>query len=141
MQKKLLLFFIAVVILFSGILYFQNTDSNSSTDLSTTTLENSSETFEITQVINFGNDVPPESSTVQAQQGKTALELLQSSKNVEVKEFDFGTLVESIDGYKNGTENKYWSYYVNGKEANVGASEYQVQANDEIRWEFKAYEE
>jgi hypothetical protein len=57
-----------------------------------------------------------------------------------VKHYDFGDLVESIDGVKNGTKQKYWTFKVNGKESTVGAGAYQLQAHDQVEWKFSAYE-
>jgi hypothetical protein len=73
--------------------------------------------------------------------GETALELIKRTHPTETKDYDFGTLVESIDGVKNGTDNKYWILYINGKQATVGAGAYTIQKNDAIEWRFEAYAE
>lgn len=49
---------------------------------------------------------------------------------------DMGVFVESIDGKKNGTENKYWQYWVNDKLGEVAADKKKVKGNDEIEWKF-----
>lgn len=71
--------------------------------------------------------------------GETALELIKRTHPTETKDYDFGTLVEAIDGVKNGNGNKYWILYVNGKQATVGAGAYKIQKNDAIEWRFEAY--
>lgn len=81
----------------------------------------------------------PESMDIR--DGETALELIKRTHPTETKEYDFGTLVEAIDGVKNGTDNKYWILYVNGKQATVGAGAYTIQKNDAIEWRFEAYAE
>jgi len=56
---------------------------------------------------------------------------------VESKEYkDMGILVESIDGVKNGTDNKYWQYWVNGDLPMVAADKKEVKKGDNIEWKF-----
>lgn len=72
----------------------------------------------------------------------TALSLLaEVAKEMEfelgTKEYTgMGVLVEKIGDIKNGVDGKYWHYYINGKLAPVGASDYMLQANDGIEWKF-----
>lgn len=47
-----------------------------------------------------------------------------------------GTLVEGMVGKDNGTDGKYWTYYVNGEMAQVGAGNYVIKDNDQIEWKF-----
>lgn len=50
-----------------------------------------------------------------------------------------GFFVEEIEGMKNN-QNKsgmYWIYYVNGKKAEVGISQYIIQAGDTIEWKYE----
>lgn len=72
---------------------------------------------------------------------ETALSLLSRTQKIEVKTYSFGTLVESIDGIKNGNENKYWLFYVNAKESKMGAGDYKLQPNDTVEWRYQAYEQ
>jgi len=44
-----------------------------------------------------------------------------------------GYFIESINGVK-GEPGKYWIYYVNGKEASVGVSNYILKDGDSILW-------
>jgi len=44
-----------------------------------------------------------------------------------------GKLIEEINGVKN-SGNNYWIYYVNGKEAQVGVSNYKIKAGDVVSW-------
>lgn len=73
--------------------------------------------------------------------GESALDLLARTEKITVKEFSFGKLVESINGVKNGTDNKYWILYINGTQSKVGASEYIIQKNDIIEWRFEEYQQ
>lgn len=75
--------------------------------------------------------------------GATALDLLTyvAQKNsIELKTKDYGemgTLVESIGAVTNGTDNKYWAYYVNGALGQVAADQYQLKAGDVIEFRFE----
>ncbi len=78
--------------------------------------------------------------TITVQTGKTALEILDSTATITTSKSSYGVLVESVNGYKNGTDNKYWTYMINGKEAPIGAGEYIVKNGDIIEWKFTSYE-
>lgn len=74
------------------------------------------------------------------QEGQTALSLLLQAaeqRDVQVKttEYDFGTIVDSIDGMENSSE-MAWIYFVNGQSANVGADSYEVGGGDMIEWRY-----
>lgn len=56
---------------------------------------------------------------------------------VETQKFDFGTIVNAIDGVRGGDGGKYWLYYINGQQATVGADAYTVKAGDEIDFRFE----
>lgn len=46
-----------------------------------------------------------------------------------------GSYIYSINNVEeNRREGKYWIYYINGKSANVGVSNYVLKNNDEIEW-------
>lgn len=67
------------------------------------------------------------------------LEELSEKENfkIESKTYkDMGVLVESIDGIDNGTDNKYWQYWVNGKLPMVSADKKEVKNGDRIEWKF-----
>lgn len=70
--------------------------------------------------------------------GKTALELLQEQvSNVTVTTSDYGDYVSSIAGVEGGMDGKYWTYYINGEMAAVGAGEYVTKVADLIEWKFE----
>ncbi|MCX6760979.1 MAG: DUF4430 domain-containing protein [Candidatus Nealsonbacteria bacterium] len=61
----------------------------------------------------------------------------QENFKIESKEYKgMGLLVESIDGVKNGTDNKYWQYWVNGELPMVAADKKEVKNGDKIEWKF-----
>lgn len=65
------------------------------------------------------------------------LNLKYPELNLQTKDFgEMGTLVEQIGAQKNGAENKYWQYFVNGAQPMVGADKYVLQNNDRVEWKF-----
>jgi hypothetical protein len=67
------------------------------------------------------------------QEGKNAMELLKASHQVETTHYDFGDMVNAIDGVKPDAEH-FWSFYINGQAATVGADAYQSKSSDTITW-------
>lgn len=65
--------------------------------------------------------------------GENALELLQKTTSAEIKQFDFGAFVESINGIK-PDEKHFWKLYYNGAEAQVGADQLETKSGDVIEW-------
>jgi hypothetical protein len=45
--------------------------------------------------------------------------------------------INAINNIKNGEDDRYWQYYVNGKFADVGCSIYFLQDNDVVEWRFE----
>lgn len=67
------------------------------------------------------------------------LEELAARENFQVESKiykDLGVFVESIDGLKNGTENRYWQYWVNGELPMMAADKNKVKNGDKIEWKF-----
>jgi len=48
-----------------------------------------------------------------------------------------GTMVQSIQGVKNGTDNQYWLYYVNGEMPMVSVDQQTVKTGDKIEFRFE----
>lgn len=71
-----------------------------------------------------------------AQAGVSVLDQLKSVADVETKQSTYGTLVESINGVKNGTDGKYWLFYVDGKMPDKGADAYVSKGGEKIEWKF-----
>jgi len=49
---------------------------------------------------------------------------------------EMGVFIESIDGFKNGRNNKYWQYWVNDKLPMVAADRVGVKGGDKVEWKF-----
>lgn len=67
------------------------------------------------------------------QDGQTALDATRQSAEVAYKEYDFGVMVESINGVK-ADASHYWALYVNDEYAQAGASQMSVKTGDVVRW-------
>lgn len=72
----------------------------------------------------------------QGVKGQTALDLLKQKASVQTKHYKFGDMVTSINGVS-GNGPKYWSFYVNGKMSDVGASTYITKNSDQIEWKLQ----
>ena len=72
----------------------------------------------------------------QGQNGVNALTLLKKYATVKTKHYSFGDMVTSIDGTV-GNGPKYWTFYVNNKEASVGAGSYTTKNSDTITWKLQ----
>jgi len=70
------------------------------------------------------------------QAGQDALALLKKHATVQTKHYSFGDLVTSISGVK-GAGPKYWTFYVNGKMAQVGAGSYATKSTDTLMWKLQ----
>lgn len=58
----------------------------------------------------------------------------QTKGNVETKDYSFGKMINSINGVKGGTDNKYWIYFVDEKSASVSADNYKCGGQEKIEW-------
>ncbi len=63
--------------------------------------------------------------------GQSAFDLLDKYTAVGYKEYDFGALIESINGLA-GDKQNFWAFYVNGEFASKGISQTILNAGDSI---------
>ena len=84
--------------------------------------------------VNLYQIIPSESLTV-----LSLLEELAQGENFKI-EFTIyegsGALVESIDGVKNGTDNKYWQYWLNEELPMTAADKKEIKGGDKVEWRF-----
>lgn len=78
---------------------------------------------------------------VSVQPDTTALALLRQASTehnfaIHTKTYSFGDLVDGIDGIT-ADDTHFWSFYVNGTAAAVGAGDYKIQAGDKIEFRFE----
>lgn len=69
--------------------------------------------------------------------GTTVFELLNSSHNITYSIYpEWGAFIESIEGVEN-TNETFWMYYINGSEAPVGVSLYEITESIEIEFRYQ----
>jgi len=78
--------------------------------------------------------VPAENSTA-----FSLLKELAQRENFEIEYKTYegmGVFVESIAEIKNGMDNKYWQYWVNGELPMVAADKKEIKEGDKVEWKF-----
>lgn len=118
-KKTLVVIIVAIIVIAAtwGGLYIQNKNSGH-VQIATNTQN------QITQISYDGKN------------GINAYKLLTEYATVQAKHYSFGYFVTSINGVV-GNGPKYWTFYVNGKEASVGASSYITKNSDKITWKLQ----
>lgn len=74
----------------------------------------------------------------EGQNGKTALEVLESVADIETQDSSVGKMVTSINGIKAETGKTYWAFYVDGAYANEGAGTFVTKDGQNIQWKLEA---
>lgn len=89
-------------------------------------------------IINYGDGTQFEVDVTQTHTVLEALEYVSTKYAIplETKQYDFGTMVMSINGYEN-TSDHAWIYYVNGAGADRSADQYTLSDNDTIEWKYE----
>lgn len=83
-------------------------------------------------------EVRPEYIKYRGEDGKNVLDLLKMGQQVTVKTFEgVGEFVNGINGLESDGKH-FWSFYVNGAQATVGANRYITKTTDTIEWKFEA---
>jgi hypothetical protein len=84
-----------------------------------------------------------ENKALQAAPSETVLHVLQTlnAEDTQVQLITeeyagLGTLVYSIHGNQNGTDQKYWQYNVNGEMPQISADKYTLTDGDIVEWFF-----
>jgi len=76
--------------------------------------------------------------TYAAVPGVTSLaQLKQANSTVQTVSSSYGDYVDAINGLKGGTDGKYWSFYIDGTLASVGAGSYTQNGGEKIEWKFE----
>lgn len=77
---------------------------------------------------------------IEFKEGDTALDLTRKVVQVEMKGSGEQAFVTTINGRKaDDKKHEYWSLAINGKDSEVGAGSYKVQAGDVVAWSLKTY--
>jgi len=70
--------------------------------------------------------------------GKTVLELLQKNHKVDVRQSDYGAVVNSIDG-TGQTDSAIWLYYIDGTPAAQAADKATTKTGQTIEWKYEQF--
>ncbi len=143
MSKNLTKILIGVVILavvIIGLSFYQDNedDKNETTNLS------NEEVKELSVIATIDNGSTQKSYDKKLSSGTTALGVInlvaeEDGIVLDTTEYDFGILIDSIDGVgEDVNDGKYWSFYVNDEMSMVGLSDYVVMDNDTILLKYQA---
>ena len=87
------------------------------------------------------------SKSISISEKETVLKILQTLNSedqnlkLSTKEYSgLGTLVDGMNGNKNGTDGKYWQYKINGVIPQVGADKLELKNGDLVEWYFSKSE-
>lgn len=136
MKRNLVLLAVALFAIL-GFVYWQNSSPQSaSTPTPTQVAVERRAVVEITANTKESKKFEIESFT----EGTTALGITEAVVTVKKKGEGEQAFVTSIDGLeaKEG-KREFWAFYVNGKQAEVGAGTYKVQNGDVISWKIENY--
>jgi hypothetical protein len=94
----------------------------------------------ITVTRDFGAKVVLRATERKIPGGETVMRMLERNAKIDTRYG--GRFVESIEGIESGTGGgqRDWFYYVNGIEADVGAAERDVHANDRVWWDYHRWD-
>jgi hypothetical protein len=81
-------------------------------------------------------DAQPTIELVATEDGQLVSELTESEHQVEYKEYDFGVMVQSIDGLAADSDH-FWALYVNDAFGEAGATQLTVNQGDRVKWVYE----
>lgn len=100
---------------------------------------NRTQTLQANQEISKYSETAPRDDYF-AYQGETGKDALTMLKELATIEQDRTGMVVGINGRKaEASKREYWSFYVNGKMAEVGPADYDTTEKDLIEWRIKRY--
>ncbi|MDP2685371.1 MAG: DUF4430 domain-containing protein [bacterium] len=135
---------ILVIIIVIGVLVQNNDDNSDSNNSIANVNEVSEDTNKLSITTTIDNGETTTSYDKDVSSGTTALELINLISEEDgivlgTTEYDFGTLIDSIDGIgEDVNDGQYWSFYVNDEMSMVGIADYTVNDNDIILMKYQA---
>jgi uncharacterized protein YxeA len=142
-MKKIIILIITIVLVSAGIIIAASANRSSRAESDYEDLSQKEEVKRQAElVIDYGQESQQVFDNIYFENDETVFDVLkkQASKadiEVKTKEYDVGIFIESIGGRKNGTGGNYWTYYVNGKPAEVAADRYKLMSGDKIEFKFE----
>jgi hypothetical protein len=132
-MKKLIPILAVVALLLFGFSAW-TISQNSTTEPATVTTENVEQDLNLT-ISDDGREL-----SYQGVEAETPLETLRRLADIETETFDFGEFVTSINGVAANPETEFWSYTINGEEAQIGSGEYLAQDGDVFLWRVEEFQ-
>lgn len=71
------------------------------------------------------------------EKGKTAFELLEKSHSLDTKDTSFGKMIMGIDNVQSSENKNFWAFYVEDKQATVGAQLYNCIDSEKVEWKLE----
>jgi len=141
-MKQMLRVLIASLFMLGALVACSGGESSSTTSENNnnndTKQEEKQEVVQVTVSQNNGEKVIAEKE-VEIKEGTSVMEVMKN--NFEIKAASGGGFITTIEGIKaEQSEKMAWFYTVNGKEAEVGAKEYELEPGDEVVWDMHSWE-
>ena len=140
MKKRLLIAIGMAVIIASTGIVINNTSHQSISQKQIISKNNqSARPITITQFIVIDPKQPLE-QTIEIEPNKTALDLLNRTNKIETNGTGKNAFITKINSREaDNTKHEFWAFYVNGKQAQVGAGSYILHQSDKIEWKIETY--
>ena len=125
------LILISIVYLVSITNILQPTQNATTTEIGTATLQIKSPNWNITYISN---------KTINTTVASLLFECAEKINFTIEKEYFSGYdsyYIDSINGIKNGIDNSYWQFYINGEFSSLGCDKVYINENDLILWVFE----
>ena len=86
------------------------------------------------------NTTNPHEQDIEIEEGQTALTLLTKTNKTEMTGTGRNAFITSINNrIADKRKHEFWAFYVNGKQAQVGAGSYVLHQGDKIEWKIETY--
>lgn len=97
------------------------------------------ETVQVTKQTTVQTAEQVKTLSYQGQDGKTALELLESAATIEKSGEGENAYITSINGVAADSTKEYWAFSINGEASMVGAGSYVTKSSDVIKWDLTTF--
>ena len=131
-DKKTIVVSLILILVFFTIFFFTKNINQRAT---------SAQSIENNQVQKAYLEIDNQKYETQIYDGESVYEMMNELKKqgkisfTDTNYIGMGKLIDNINGIK-GANEKYWIYYVNGVEAKVGVSYYQLKNGDIVSWKY-----
>ena len=132
MKKALLFGFIFILFLSLVYFFYSSPKKNAGRDITQTSV--SIKNISVYQKVQSDGTNQQDFVKIEIQQGKTALDLLRKTSQVKTTGEGENAFVTEIDSKTaSAVKKEFWAFYVNGKQAEVGAGSYLLKPQDKIK--------